>query len=490
MTRWMNIGALALAAQLAAGLSVGMMVGCAGTSNKEGARTAADENSELPPGEQPPPGSEAKPQPAMQMQAQAPKQPKLSASERADFDAVVKRWEADLKAGPLARGECSSLASKFEHVASSHEKLAAQAYFNAGTLYENCSGDKDAEEAYNKALQANPSYSFALSNLGEIAYRRGNQQQAREYFEKAIAADPTHNASAYNNLALIIYNQAQQSNDPAGLNDAIGKLRRALAIDNDSMPAYALLALIYYTEGQHSKAKLELAELVIKQAKEVNDKYAPIYNTEGLIKLRKKNVTGALKEFEQAVQYDPKYVEAYLNIGAIGLSSRQYAKAQHAFETVLRLQPNNVDATIGLGVALRGQKQFDQAEAQYKKAAQLDPKSCAVPYNLGLLYQDYKSSPDYSNLHQAQGFYRQYLQCGNTMPSKVEDANRRIKDIDDTFAAIEQQKQAEAQMKAMEEQQKQQMEQMKKQQEEQQKNAPPAPGGAAGGGAAAPKTLK
>src|SRR4029434_3702707 len=103
-------------------------------------------------------------------------------------------------------------------------------------------------------------------------------------------SDPTRVASAYNNLAVLLFKEGNYK-------DAIAKLRRALAIENDSMPAYALLALIYYTTAENDRAKLSLAELVCKQGKETNDKYAPIYNTLGLIQLRKRNVSAALKEF-------------------------------------------------------------------------------------------------------------------------------------------------------------------------------------------------
>jgi len=118
---------------------------------------------------------------------------------------------------------------------------------------------------------------------------------------------------------------------------------------------------------------------------------------------------------------------------------------------VLALQPGNFDATIGVGVAARGLKKFDDAEKWYRKAAELDAKNCAVPYNLGLLYQDYKTAEDNSNLKKAQEYFRTYSSCGRSDKKKVEDAQRRIKDIDDTFAAIEEQKKMEAETKKMQE---------------------------------------
>src|SRR4030095_7931356 len=101
--------------------------------------------------------------------------------------------------------------------------------------------------------------------------------------------------------------------------------------------------------------KLKPAELVCDQAKLSSDAYAPIYHTLGLIRLRQKNVTGALKEFSRAIELDPNYTEAHLNVGAISVATRQHDKAEQSFRKVLERKPENIDATIGLGVALRGQ---------------------------------------------------------------------------------------------------------------------------------------
>jgi adenylosuccinate synthase len=150
---------------------------------------------------------------------------------------------------------------------------------------------------------------------------------------------------------------------------------------------------------------------------------------------------------------------------------------------VLNLQPNNFDAALGMGVALRGQRKIDEAEKWYKKAAEIDGKNCGVAYDMGLLYQDYKNDPNNQNRRQAQQFYNQYVSCaqgsGRGDKKKVEDAQRRVKDIDDEFAAIEQAKKMEAENKAMQEEMERQQKEMEKQQQQQQQQAPqggvPAP---------------
>jgi predicted ribosome quality control (RQC) complex YloA/Tae2 family protein len=132
------------------------------------------------------------------------------------------------------------------------------------------------------------------------------------------------------------------------------------------------------------------------------------------------------------------------------------------------MQPKNYEAAIGLGVALRGNKKIDDAESQYKAAQKLDSANPSSYYNLGLLYQDYKDGQKPA-LHQAQDYYRQFLShaTGSTPDGLKRDAEKRIKDIDEIYVALDEaakmQAEAEEMQKKAEEQQKQMEEQMKKQ---------------------------
>jgi hypothetical protein len=126
---------------------------------------------------------------------------------------------------------------------------------------------------------------------------------------------------------------------------------------------------------------------------------------------------------------------------------------------------------IGLGVALRGGKKIEEAEQQYVAAQKLDPSQPSSYFNLGLLYQDYKDNQKPA-LHKAQDYYRQFLShaTGSTPDNLKREAEKRIKDIDEIYVALDEaaklMAEAEAMQKKAEEQQKQMEEQMKKMQEE------------------------
>ena len=251
------------------------------------------------------------------------------------------------------------------------------------------------------------------------------------------------------------------------------------------MPAYALLALIYYTIAENDQSKLDLARAGLQAgARSSSDKdYAPIYNTLGLIKLRKKNVDRRRSsEFEQAVaarsevhRGAPEHrrhrpVDAPVREGG-GSRSRRCSSSTRRTST----RPS------GMGVASRGLKKIDEAESWYKKAARARPARTARSSTTSASsIRTTRSTPDNANLNTAQGVLQQVsAAAATTDPKKVADAERRMKDIDDTFTAIEQQKKMEAELKA-------QQEEMEKQQKADGRAAEGA-GGARPDGGAAPR---
>jgi len=425
--------------------------------------------------------------------------------EKGPVDEVVDKWKAaherkkESPPGPVivSADDCQKFAKDFVKAGEKDKGREADGLFNAGAVYDECGLEKDAEAMYKQALSKNPKLAPAMNNLGVMMQRQGRTADALMQFENAIKQDPKSPlaVSAYNNRGALLYERARQANNKAGFDEAIGQLRRALALDAESMPAYQILASIYYTTAEADRSKLRLAQLVCDEAKKINPDYAPIYNTLGLIKLRSKDVTGALTEFRKAATLDPNLAEAQLNIGAISLSARSYKQAEEAFQAVLKKIPNHFDATVGMGVALRGERKADEAEQWYNKALQvppdpkleprLDAKKCGVQYNLGLLYQDYKSgSPE--DMNKSKDYYKKYLACEKADQEHISDSNRRIKDIDDTFKALEEQKKLEEELKKQQAEMERQQKQMEEQMKQQQGGAGAAPAPAAGGAAPAP----
>lgn len=353
----------------------------------------------------------------------------ISGEARKDFARAVALYQEKAKAG-WDRDACVAAARRFEEVAGAYPKMV-EAHYNAGLSYQNCRMLKDAEGQYQAALTIQSNHGPSLSNLGQIYFQGGNETRAREYWEKAVQAD-IKIAGARNNLAWLLIRQVRQGK--ASLREVeekiLNHLRSVLAVENDNVEAYVLLALLYMEGSEKNKSRLTLAKLLLDKAKEFGDKFAPLYNARGLLELRNDNVAQALDEFQRAVALDGTLVEARMNVGNIVLGFRKYEEAAQQFTAVLEQQPRNYDATIGLGIAQRGLKQLDQAEKSYKKATELEVGRAEAYFNLGVLYKDFRAN-DTQDLRAAQGHYRtaiRYFQQAQGKPAVHDELQRDARD--------------------------------------------------------------
>jgi len=378
-------------------------------------------------------GSERDTRPPVAEAPRPARKPKIdrdvSGEAKRDFARAVAFYQEKGKAG-WDRDACVAAARRFEDVAHAYSKMV-EAHYNAGLSYQNCRMNKEAEAAYEAALAIQSSHAPSLSNLGQIYFQAGNEARARDYWEKAVQADQKI-AGARNNLAWLMIRQVREGK--ASLRDSEDKilnhLRSVLAVENDNVEAYVLLALLYMEGSERNKSRLTLAKLLLDKAKEWSDKFAPLYNARGLLELKNDNVAQALDEFQKAVALDPNLVEARMNVGNIVLGFRKYEEAGKQFNAVLVEQPRNYDAIIGLGIAQRGLKQLDQAEKSYQKAAELDAQRADAYFNLGVLYKDFRAN-ETPDLNAAQGHYRmaiKYFQQAQGKPNVDPDVQREARD--------------------------------------------------------------
>jgi tetratricopeptide (TPR) repeat protein len=501
--------------------------GCASTKSADKqARAPLPDEEGWTPGEAPKPGSAvtASTAPAeIPLSKKKPSGRQITEEQKADFEKAAADYQKAKKSGPLTPGDCSSLANTFKKLADRSPAML-EARNNEATIYLECGRKDEAVSIWNNLASGVKPYAPALANLGYLAWQGKNKSSAESYFNRSVQADPLIGSIfARINLAQIMREQARtaSSEQKRSLNDqAVRHLRTVLALDGNSLQAYAGLTYIYFDLGLPEAAKLVGAQ-AIKRAKEIatgkfedestaaeevakkgrkgkakkeKDKedakedgaksaddesvggigyttemkkaVAVVYNTLGMINLSKKSYTEAIKNYTHAVAADPTLYEARLNLAALSLKFRNYEIAEQNLREVLKAQSRNYEAIIGLGVALRGNKKFDEAEAEYNRAMQMEPQRPEAYFNLGVLYQEYKGGSDKPMLQKAQGYYRDYLSRSQS-PKMRKDAEKRIKDIDDTFAALkeaeqmmkeaeEMQRKAEAQQKVMEEQMKKQ----------------------------------
>ena len=368
----------------------------------------------------------------------------------AQWDSAISYFNESEKSG-WNGSRCEESAEKFT---SAGKGKRADAFFNAGVSYQKCGKMADAERHYKQALSLDASYAPAIGALGDLAFRAGRRDEAVQLWKQAIDKDVRLEVTAARvNLAALAYEQIRATSVAATRaqleKDAIGHLQRTLAIDNDNIVAYTLMALIYMEGSERNRNRLDVAELLISEGKKRNDRYAPLWNASGILKMKRGNVAKALEDFRQAVQLDPKLAEARMNVGQIVLSSRNYDDAESQFREVLAMERNNYEALIGLGIALRGQAtvaraagktgDFDskikEAEDTYNKAIAVDKNRPDAYYNLGLLYKDYRTnsedqSKNIAQYRRAKQYFQDYLARVDKSDEKRDDAQGHIQDCD------------------------------------------------------------
>ena len=344
----------------------------------------------------------------------------VSKEAEANWKEAVAAFDAADKAGWNA-GNCESVAETFRDANKKQGGKFAEAVYMQGLIADRCGKSEEALKQYNAALAIDSKLCGARVGLGIDAFRKGNEAQAFASFEQSVRSD-ARCTEGYVNLAMM-----QMARNGASSEDALNNLRRALAIDAQFLPAFNQMALLFLGRAQDNKKMLDLAGVVCRQAQLINANYAPIYNTWGLINVRKESVFDALRMFEKAAQLDPKNFEAHMNFGQITLSFRGYEDARKAFTTAVELNPKSYDAHVGLGAALRGLNDAEGAKKQYEEAKGLAATRPEAYFNLGILYQDFMSG-SVADMKQALSYYDQFVQraSGNALLKPVvDDIERR-----------------------------------------------------------------
>lgn len=421
-------------------------------------------------------------------------------------DSAITLFEEATAASTSDPEKAKSLLQK----AISEDKGFAEAWFNLGVLHER-SGQKDeAVKAYEKASALRPEWPDPYVNLGVIYVKQGKEAEGEKLFLKVVddknGLDP-YNAQANLNMGMLYRKRGVEiiDRDSGGVEpefsmkatdkgviknkeansmfiEAVRYVRRALAGDSNNIYCYENLSAIYYMMNSLEVARLVNDQAIQKQiernaeldeqlkagtisqfdhdAKYISDKsMGAVYNTSGLIYLANGQVALANAEFKKAVAVDPGLVDAWLNVAGIAVNVQDYTTAYDAYNKVLALEPDNTEAYLSKGVAARGLNKLDEAETIYRDIKKKNPKYVAAAFNLAILYQEY-----YLKLEEAKKMLEDFIadpEAQKQIPGRVKEAQTRVKQIEDIWAAKKKAEEDMAKMQKMIEE----MEKLQKEQE-------------------------
>ena len=203
----------------------------------------------------------------------------------------------------------------------------ANAYNEIGVSYFNNLHDNDkALENYLLAIKANPAFAMAYYNTGLLKNKTGNNEEAAQYFEKAIE------------------------------------------LNSDYKESYLQLSTSY-----KSLYKYDLSAAILEEYIQRFGDDARVYNRIGVNYYNLGNDLKAIDYYNKAIAIDTTFVDAYYNLG---LSYKRLGQVQQAiqyFEKVLELNATDYEALYSLGELYELQDEKATAENKYRAAIRIKP---------------------------------------------------------------------------------------------------------------------
>ena len=233
-------------------------------------------------------------------------------------------------------------------------------------LYQEKDDLAKSEPLYNRAIEI------------EMDYRR---KQAPEYNSGSLN-------QAYFNLAVLKEKQGK-------FNDAVGDLRKVIALDGKSVDAWLRLALLYDKQKDPSAAEnavqdglkavpdqpdLLLVGAMVYQEQDSAAKAEPMYQKVVEIELGYKR--------KPSPEYNAGTLgQAYFNLGGLRDKQGKFDEAIAYMKSVIEVQPDNPDAYnyIGYSYADKG-IQLDDAQKYVESALKLDPNNAYYLDSMGWVY--------------------------------------------------------------------------------------------------------
>ncbi|TRZ03436.1 hypothetical protein DNTS_000426 [Danionella cerebrum] len=196
------------------------------------------------------------------------------------------------------------------------------------------------EACYLKAIETQPNFAVAWSNLGCVFNAQGEIWLAIHHFEKAVTLDPNF-LDAYINLGNVL-------KEARIFDRAVAGYLRALSLSPNHAVVHGNLACVYYEQG--------------------------------LIDL-------AIDTYRRAIELQPHFPDAYCNLANALKEKGNVSEAEECYNTALRLCPTHADSLNNLANIKREQGNIEEAVQLYRKALEVFPEFAAAHSNLASVLQ-------------------------------------------------------------------------------------------------------
>ncbi len=267
-----------------------------------------------------------------------------------------------------------------------------EARFDLGVVLASNGDLPGAEDQLVRALDRARDREDVAVALAEVRRRRGAMQAAAAGLEEFVVSHAE--ATLARSLLVVTLRDSGQHGQ------AIAQAREVLARKPGDAGALAELGLAHLAKGER-----EAAQLLAKQALDVNPTCAAGHRLAGLIELDAGNDSIAFQSFARASREDPSDTTSRLNMGAVLLRAGAFAKSIDQYRAVLAVAPDDATAEVGLAAALRGasggknRKMLEEAKAVLERLLVREHHSLAGNFDMAVLCSEALKDPILARRH-------------------------------------------------------------------------------------------
>jgi len=230
-------------------------------------------------------------------------------------------------------------AEAYFRLAEKQDPDGADALYGLGSVYLNQQKNKEAREYLQRAVQSQANYPGmmpnAWNNLGIVAAREGNTDEAIEYFLKALELNPEH-VVALGNLGSAYRQKEDWEN-------ARIVLERALRVNPDDAEANFSLGMLYAQCNDLARGYEYL-----QKALAARPAFPEALNSLGILYFLTGRPEEAKRSLQESIRVAPNYEQSYLDLAKVYALQGDKAEARKALEQLLKIQPDQAQAQKAL----------------------------------------------------------------------------------------------------------------------------------------------
>ena len=256
--------------------------------------------------------------------------------------------------------------------------------FNMGLAYHQLGDGLNARKYYLRATAIEPSLGAAWLNLGALAEQGGQYRRALQHYRAGLQNAPGMGELVVGTIGIL---RKMDRHD-----EAIREAKSALAKDANNIDVYNNLGLVYIDQG-----KPDLAQFIYQKALNTidgADNNATIHANLGRTFLAKDSPWDAKAELERALELDPDLVAAMVYLSHLALDDHDWERAADLLERAAKVEPNSADIQMNLGIAYRGLGQYELSKKAYEEALRLNPEDPSPYINIAVLLGEHESNFD------------------------------------------------------------------------------------------------